>query len=222
MVSAFGAKHKEDRVFVMANHVNFTVNFDQINEAATTKLKEIYARIRNEEGSHAWFSDMFVEGDLSYEDTGKYEWTTANIGPKWCYLEEFDETFMNGTSAWCYPEEGITKLLEILEEFDPNIITSVTYEDECPLFAGCVIFEGSQQVDGLEYDFDEIRENVIRESETLNEDSWDSEECDWTEAEAEETYQCEVWEVINMHMMEVITPVVKMRKESQAIRKEYV
>tara|TARA_R110000744_G_scaffold20277_2_gene53200 strand:+ start:3765 stop:4433 length:669 start_codon:yes stop_codon:yes gene_type:complete len=222
MGSAFGAKHKEDRVFVMANHVNFTVNFDQINEAATTKLKEIYARIRNEEGSHAWFSDMFVEGDLSYEDTGKYEWTTANIGPKWCYLEEFDETFMNGTSAWCYPEEGITKLLEILEEFDPNIITSVTYEDECPNFVGCVIFEGSQQVDGLEDDYEEIREYVITSSEILNEDSWNSDDEEWVDDESENVFQEEIWEAVHIRMMEVITPTVEMRKESQAIRKEYV
>ena len=204
----------------MANHVNFTVNFDQINEAATTKLKEIYARIRNEEGSHAWFSDMFVEGDLTYEDTGKYEWTTANIGPKWCYLEEFDETFMNGTSAWCYPEEGITKLLEILEEADPDIITSVTYEDENPNFVGCSIFEGSVQIDGLEYDYEEIIEVVIGASEILNEDSWNSDDGEWVDDEAEDVFQEELWETLHISMMEVITPTVEGTIHEQAMRKE--
>jgi hypothetical protein len=204
----------------MANYVNFTVNFDQINEAATTKLKELYARIRNEESSHAWFSDMFVEGDLTYEDTGKYEWTTANIGPKWCYLEEFDETFMNGTSAWCYPEEGITKLLEILEETDPDIITSVTYEDENPNFVGCSIFEGSVQIDGLEYDYEEIIEVVIGASEILNEDSWNSDDEEWVDDEAEDVFQEELWETLHISMMEVITPTIQDQIELQASRKK--
>ena len=204
----------------MANYVNFTVNFDQINEAATAKLKELYARIRNEESSHAWFSDMFVEGDLTYEDTGKYEWTTANIGPKWCYLEEFDETFMNGTSAWCYPEEGITKLLEILEEADPDIITSVTYEDENPNFVGCSIFEGSVQIDGLEYDYEEIIEVVIGASEILNEDSWNSDDGEWVDDEAEDVFQEELWETLHISMMEVITPTVEGTIHEQAMRKE--
>jgi hypothetical protein len=204
----------------MANYVNFTVNFDQINEAATAKLKELYARIRNEESSHAWFSDMFVEGDLTYEDTGKYEWTTANIGPKWCYLEEFDETFMNGTSAWCYPEEGITKLLEILEETDPDIITSVTYEDENPNFVGCSIFEGSVQIDGLEYDYEEIIEVVIGASEILNEDSWNSDDEEWVDDEAEDVFQEELWETLHISMMEVITPTIQDQIELQASRKK--
>ena len=204
----------------MANYVNFTVNFDQINEAATAKLKELYARIRNEESSHAWFSDMFVEGDLTYEDTGKYEWTTANIGPKWCYLEEFDETYMSGTSAWCYPEEGITMLLEILEEFDPNIITSVTYEDECPNFAGCAVFEGSDQVDGFEDDYDEIRQYVIQDSEHLNEDSWLEDEQEWADDEAEDTFNEEIWEFISIRQQEVINSNVEMLISEQNARKD--
>jgi len=202
----------------MANHVNFSVNFEQINEAATTKLKELYTRIRDEKGSHQWFSDMFVEGDLTYEETSKYEWTTQNIGPKWCYFEEFDETSMFGTSAWCYPEEGITKLLEILEEFDPDIITSVTYEDECPNFAGCAIFEGSVQVDGLEDDCDEIREYVIQDSEVLNEDSWNADEEEWVDDEAEETFQQEIWETINGRMIAIINRTVEEYKDYQASR----
>ena len=204
----------------MANYVNFCVSFDQINEAAKSKLKELYGRIRNEEGSHAWFSDMFVEGDLTYEQTSKYEWTTANIGPKWCYLEDFDEDSMHGTSAWCYPEEGIIKLLEILYELDPFLITSVTYEDENPNFVGCSIFEGSVQIDGLEYDYEEIIEVVIGASEILNEDSWNSDDGEWVDDEAEDVFQEELWETLHISMMEVITPTVEGTIHEQAMRKE--
>lgn len=206
----------------MANYVNFCVSFDQINEAAKSKLKELYGRIRNEEGSQAWFSDMFVEGDLTYEQTSKYEWTTANIGPKWCYLEDFDEDSMHGTSAWCYPEEGIIKLLEILYELDPFLITSVTYEDEGPNFAGCVIFQGDEQWDGFEDDYDEIREYVIRSSETLTEDSWDDEMEEWADGEAEDTFQEEIWECISIKQMEVINSNVEQIKEENKNRDDMI
>jgi len=205
----------------MANYVNFCVNFEQINEAATAKLKELYGRIRNEPDSHAWFSDMFVEGDLSYEDTGKYSWTTANIGPKWCYLEDYDETMFNGTSAWIYPEDGIIKLLEILYELDPFLITTVTYEDEGPNFAGCAIFQGDEQFDGFEDDYDEIREGVIHASEVLTEDSWDDDEEEWADDEAEDRFNDELWEFINDRQMEVINSVVEQVKEDNKNRDDY-
>jgi len=205
----------------MANYVNFCVSFDQINEAAKSKLKELYGRIRNEEGSQAWFGDMFVEGDLTYEQTSKYEWTTANIGPKWCYLEDFDEDSMHGTSAWCYPEEGIIKLLEILYELDPFLITSVTYEDEGPNFAGCATFQGDEQWDGFEDDYDEIREYVIRSSETLTENSWDDEMEEWADEEAEDTFQEELWEFISIRQMEAITSFVEQVKEDNKNRDDY-
>tara|TARA_R110000868_G_scaffold1546_4_gene12347 strand:+ start:1631 stop:2251 length:621 start_codon:yes stop_codon:yes gene_type:complete len=204
----------------MANHVQFMVTFHQINEAATTKLNEMYGRIRNEEGSHAWFSDMFVEGDLTYEDSEKFSWTTENIGPKWCYLEEFNGESFNGTSAWSAPEDGLVKLLEILEQFDPDIITSITYEDECPNFAGCNVYEGSDNIDSTYSDGVEIREMVIYESEFLTEESWNDEDDEWANEEAEEAFNEELWETLNNSHWTFINDTVQAIGEEQVLRAE--
>ena len=62
----------------MANHVRYTIDFHQINEAALTRLTEICARVREPEGyGDQWFGDMFVdgkEGSPTYEDTNHVNW----------------------------------------------------------------------------------------------------------------------------------------------------
>jgi len=195
----------------MANHVHFSVNFHRINDDAKAKLKEMFGRIR-EDAPHKWFSDMFVEGDTTYEMTEKYEWTTANIGPKWSYFEDYDaegEPYFNGEAAWGPPTDGVTKLLKILSEFDPKMITSMTYEDEGPNFVGADVWYGADHYEGIEYDDDEIIEMVIADSETLTEDSYKKEEYEWVDDESEDTYRDEMWEVINDKLWDFVMEEVK-------------
>ena len=129
------------------------------------------------------FSDIFVEGDLTYEETEKYQWTTANIGPKWSYFEDFsaeeDDVYFSGESAWSSPEQGLEKLLGILVEYDPKIITSISYEDEGPNFFGADIYEGEEMYDGIEHDYEETIDLVINDSERLTEESYVDDE--WVE-----------------------------------------
>ena len=202
----------------MANHVHFAVAFHQINDEARIKLKSMFERVRKD-SPHDWFSDIFVEGDLTYEETEKYEWTTANIGPKWCYFEDRvtdeNDVYFTGESAWSAPTEGLQKLLSILVEYDPKIITSICYEDEGPNFAGMSIFEGDEMVDGSEYDWDEIREQVINDSDRLNDDSYDEDTETWVDDEAEDIFQEEMWETINDWQMALINSTVELLLEEQ-------
>lgn len=200
----------------MANHVHFSVNFHRINDDAKAKLKEMFGRIR-EDAPHNWFSDIFVDGEeLTYEQSEKYEWTTANIGPKWSYFEDYDvegDPYFNGEAAWGPPTDGVTKLLKILSEFDPKMITSMTYEDEGPNFIGADVWHGADHYEGIEYDDDEIIEMVIADSETLTEESYDKDECEWVDDEAEDTYRDEMWEVINDKTWEFVMEEVKWIEE---------
>ena len=183
----------------MANHVHFSVNFHQINDAAKEKLKEMFDRIR-EDAPHKWFSDMFVEGDTTYEMTEKYEWTYEHIGPKWSYFEDYHaegEPYFNGEAAWSPPTDGVVKLLKILKEYDPKIIATMTYEDEGPNFVGADVFYSDYVYESIEYDYDEIIDMVIEDSETLTEESYDKDEQEWIDDEAQDTFHEEMWEVIN-------------------------
>lgn len=198
----------------MANHVHFAVEFHQMNDAAKEKLKELYSRVRTD-GTYRWFGDIFVDGEeLTYEQSEKYEWTTDQIGPKWCYLEDYDEDGFNGEAAWSAPEQGLEKLLEILEEYDSNIISSITYEDEAPNFIGAYVYLGSECYDGFEDEYDELRDRVIAESETLTEESWNEDEEDWADEDAEDTFREEMWEVISGAQYEIISESVKQIQES--------
>jgi hypothetical protein len=203
----------------MANHVHYSVNFHQINEQARAKLQELFSRVRTD-GNYQWFSDIFVDGDeLTYEQTEQYSWTLENIGPKWCYFEDYSaaegDVYFNGEAAWSAPEEGLVKLLEILEEYDPNIITSMTYEDEMPNFVGVYVYQGSECYDGFEDEWEELRDRVIAESETLTPESWDEEEDDWADDEARDTFQEEMWEIIGDSQWQIIHECVEQLKEDQ-------
>jgi len=203
----------------MANHVHYSVNFHQINEQARAKLQELFSRVRTD-GNYQWFSDIFVDGDeLTYEQTEQYSWTLENIGPKWCYFEDYSaaegDVYFNGEAAWSPPEEGLVKLLEILEEHDPNIITSMTYEDEMPNFVGVYVYQGSECYDGFEDEWEELRDRVIAESETLTPESWDEEEDDWADDEARDTFQEEMWEIIGDSQWQIIHECVEQLKEDQ-------
>lgn len=202
----------------MANHVHFAVAFHQINDEARIKLKSMFERIR-EDSPHAWFSDIFVEGDLTYEETEKYEWTTANIGPKWCYFEDRvtdeNDVYFTGESAWSAPTEGLQKLLGILVEYDPKIITSICYEDEGPNFFGVEIYDGEEMYDGCEYSYEAIIKLVIEDSEQLTEDSYNTETEEWVDDEAEDIFNEEMWETISNVQYSLIGECEELIKESQ-------
>ena len=203
----------------MANHVHYSITIHQINDAAREKLKEMFSRVRTD-GDYRWFADIFVDGEeLTYEQAEKYDYTINNIGPKWCYFEDYDvddtEPYFNGEGAWSPPTDGLVKLLEILEEYDPNIITTMTYEDEMPNFVGSDVYWGSDCYDGVEEDWDEIVERVIHESDTLTPESYNSEESEWVDDEAQDTFQEEMWEVINDYVWEFALEQVEHIKEQQ-------
>ena len=211
----------------MANHVTSYIEFLEINDSAKAKLQELGKRLRPRDYGQAWFADLFVEGDTSYEDVEQYSWTTEHIGPKWCHIEEYDfeaETpYMHTQSAWSPPEGGLVKLLEVLEELDPNMITSIRYEDEMPNFIGWSVYRGSEMEDGCEDDDEEIREGIFYQNPHLKE-HWDEENGEWATDEdgdmTEEAYEAEdeyrdiMYEYISNANDEGVEQAVKWIKDS--------
>ena len=188
----------------MANYVRWNMEFHQINDDAKKKLIELISRVRKDQ-DHMWFGDLFVdEKTLTYKETEQYSWTLANIGPKWCYFEEMDIDSMTyyGDSAWSAPEDGVTKLLEILEEHDPNLITSLTYQDEGPNFFGAYVYRGNECLDSFENDYDELIEMVCNEIEEL-EGKYINEE--WEDQESEDIFNESMWECISNYQSEMVS-----------------
>ena len=209
----------------MANHVMFNVQFHQINDAAKARWVQMTENLVRE-NHECWFADLWVdgkEGSPTKEEVRQYSWTTDFIGPKWCYIQDFGDEDFQGYSAWSAPEEGLVKILEELEQLDPNIITSISYDDEMPNFIGWSVYKGSELVDGCEYDEEEIREAVFDQNEDIAE-HWDDERDEWATdedgdmtdeaSEAEDAYRDVMYEICNDLQSDGIAGTLKFLQES--------
>lgn len=178
----------------MANHVNTYIQFEKLNEAGVAKLNDLYSRIRKDENTE-WFGDLW---GLDQEVSNQYNWMLENVGPKWCYFEDRGDDFINLTSAWSYPDQGILWLMEQLGEVDPNVLAYVTYEDEMPNFFGCYFYNKDGLYDGCEWDDEEIQEmmkEAVPELAELNEEEQSDEYWNlWSD---------NIWEVVSQKQYEV-------------------
>lgn len=181
----------------MANHVSFSVQFDEDNSTLMKeKWRQITQKLHNDESSDGeyWFGDLFTNENLSLDDVRQYSWTTSEIGPKWCYIQEYDDDGFYGYSAWDAPERGLEKLLS--EIAGAKDITSITYEDEGLNFAGYSIYEGEEVVDGCQDEYEEIIERCQQVHDDLK-DRYNFDEEAWLDEESEEFFNDNVWETLS-------------------------
>ena len=199
----------------MANHVNYGVRFEQMNDAAKAKWKELTSRLVEEQYEY-WMGDLWVYegGPVNSEDVREYSWTTEHVGPKWCYIQDFDEESFHGYSAWSEPTPALEWILSQLAPLDPQMITSITYEDEMPNFAGVYVYEGDECIDGYEDEHDEIMDRIFETHQNLKE-KWDEENEDWKDEDAQEEFQEILWEEISGHQMALVADTVEMIKNDQ-------
>jgi len=199
----------------MANHVSWNIHFQEINDAAKAKWLELCGRMEKENYEY-WMGDMWVyeDGPVSTDDVRQYSWTTENIGPKWCYIQEFDEDSCYGYSAWSWPEQGLNWILEQLSELDPNLITSVSFDDEMPNFFGTYTYDGADLYDGFEDDYEELQERIFQEHPHLRE-KWDSDEEEWKDDESEEEFREVMYEVMHNAQDDDIQENIKYIKEGR-------
>lgn len=173
----------------MANHVSTYVEFRKLNDAGKELLSKLISRIR-EDGTYRWFGDMWVDGTdqtPTYQETEQYVWTTENIGPKWCYVEEVGEDYIRLTSAWSWPEQGIEWLVNQLAAVDPKVLITCQFDDEMPNFIGVAVYDRHGFVDGFEDDWDQIKDRVTEEHPEIDELEEESEE--WWDAVHEKMYE---------------------------------
>ena len=198
----------------MANHVSFGVRFEQINDAAKAKWKELSDRLVQENYEY-WMGDLWVdgkEGSPSSEDVREYSWTTEHVGPKWCYIQDFDDEGFSGYSAWSAPEPALEWILDQLVEHDPKLITSFYYDDEMPNFYGVYVYEGNECYDGFEDDYDDKMNRVFEEHPHLKE-KWNVDEEEWADEESEDEFRDVMYDVINDVQSNEVAECIKYIKE---------
>ena len=168
----------------MANHVSTYVRFEKLNDAGLERLNNLVSeRVRGEEDGEGWFPDLFVDGtDVTYDMVEEYNWTTDNVGAKWCHIENYDtlDGSFSLNSAWATPEAGLEKLMEMLGEVDPHLVAYVSYIDEMPNFVGANVMTKDGVEEYEEWTYDELRDIMLDRVEGLK-DEYDAETEEFTE-----------------------------------------
>ena len=201
----------------MANHVNFNIRFAEVNDEAKEVWKKLTGRLVKENYEY-WMGDMWVYEDagVSKDDVRQYSWTIENLGPKWCYITDFDEDGCQGYSAWSAPEQGLNWILAQMAKVDPKMITEFTYEDEGPNFFGAYLYEGEEMVDGAEWDWDELITLVIKDNSEL-EGKYNEEDQEFIDDESQDLFYEVMWETVHDEQSRIISDAeMYLQKEQDA------
>jgi hypothetical protein len=133
----------------MANHVTSRVEI-QCNEAAQVLVEKwvtIVDAMDNSDHKMVWNLMENVPDEVTYE------WTTVNIGTKWCYVEEIYDNTLVLESAWDFPIKFTDWVSEQILAIDEDATITVTYEDEGANFAGYHIYTSlGERSDCIDYD----------------------------------------------------------------------
>jgi len=135
---------------VMANHVYFTISLDGIDDENFNKEVKMEEGTRKDYDGNDYTYKELVEiehqpfmskvekrFDKDGELENSYDWYCNKIGAKWCHLDECQDGYIAGYSAWRQPHELVLNLMEFYaNEYNTEVSASMTYEDEFRNFMG--------------------------------------------------------------------------------------
>ena len=175
----------------MANHVYFNVTVDGNNECMkgfSSAMEMTSVERKNWTGEGTYIARELLDIDkLKFMPEGTYDkdgyledsWNyyVENVGAKWCNVEDVDENYFSGYSAWSAPLQFVQYLHEYLyDHHDKNHSIKMTYEDEFRNFIGVAHYHDAT------YDYEELDSGDLMEQMrdhfgdvVDNEDFWDSE-----------------------------------------------
>ena len=171
----------------MANHVYFNVSIITDEPKVEEAFKEVMVMEEHERklfsSDETYTVEELIDIDrLAFMPKGKYDdddWLEEsysyycdNVGAKWCYIEDVNDCFFSGYSAWSPPVTLIENLQNYLEDFG-EVSIRMTYEDEGWCFVG--VADGREECEEL--DDGEIH-NFLLEELDLEElpDDWEDNE----------------------------------------------
>lgn len=198
----------------MANNVYFTIHIEGIedelfNKSVKTEKRtikdwsdndmEITQLLEIEE--QPFMANVDKEFDKDGHLIGAYDWYCNNVGAKWCHIEEMQDGYIAGYSAWRQPHELVINIMEFYANvYETEVNASMTYEDEFRNFMGKQYY-GTVLDDGVwtawEGDYSETDGTVLCEQfdelyPSLNSSDDDFEWHDEHEVDGETIYPSEV------------------------------
>ena len=132
----------------MANHVyyNIDLSLDAGQSALVEKLGE---SCKTKNGEMEWISyevHTLPIYPVPYKEDDWYSWGCENIGAKWIEVDDWNEHYISGHSAWSPPTPFLHHLIQyIYDKVGGTPSAKMTYEDEFRNFIGvmhCYVDDG--------------------------------------------------------------------------------
>lgn len=174
----------------MANHVSGRISLENVSEAGQKVWDEfVVGTIEKHKDNYETHLGhfLFEEKDGEFVDWD-FDKMCEEIGAKWAYASDADESGVSFYSAWS-PVEGFCELIASkIGEVCKDFRLVMTYEDEMPNFVGVSIFDHTGLDEDHCLDGDGILHMVLEQDSDLNE-MYDHDECDWKEGKEEDAWE---------------------------------
>ena len=135
---------------IMANHVYFTIMIEGVTDEQWSEGVKIVKGTRNDyDGNPYEYEDWdYIENqpfmanvektfDKDGELENSYDWYCNEVGAKWCHIDEMQDCYISGYSAWRQPHELVLNILSFYaNKYDTEVSAIMTYEDEFRNFLG--------------------------------------------------------------------------------------
>jgi hypothetical protein len=143
----------------MANHVYF--NIDLSLDAGQTELVEKLGNsCRVAQGEMQWINyevEKLPIYPVPYNEKDWYGWGCEQMGAKWISVDDWNEHYISGHSAWSPPIPFLTNLIQhIYDQVGGIPSAKMTYEDEFRNFVGvCEVWIDIEDSGKVNWDFQE-------------------------------------------------------------------
>ena len=182
----------------MANHVSGYLSIRTISEEGQKVWDKIVSDLeaKKKEGEYEIHLGHFIFEDI--DNDWDFNRMCEEIGAKWAYMTDADESGMAMYSSWSPCGEFVESVARKIGEVDPSVQLVLTYEDEFPNFVGVTTFTK----DGMDTDnyleSEELLE-IMRNNDYELAALWDEDEEEWKDEDAawDLIYETQ-WDTINM------------------------
>ena len=190
----------------MSETITTIVRFEQINHNAKSKWLELTKRMEKNSKEESSCSEgrpmgnfLFDSNEDSKNDVLDYKWAHDNFGASWAFVTHFDELGLNIESKNEPPLKGIRWLISELTKYDPQILTTIEFENFWKGNLGSISLiaqEGSRTFIDETFTDEEWIELVDKTYGLELMDKWDSSSCEWEDEESEDVWNDKMFEAI--------------------------
>ena len=180
----------------MANHVSGYLSVQTISEEGQKVWDKIISDLEAKKDESDYEIHLGHYIFENFDDDWDFNRMCDEIGAKWAYATDMDESGMAMYSAWSPCGEFVEDVAMKIGEVDSNVQIVLTYEDEMPNFVGVATFN----VDGLVSDNGLEIEELLEMCRDRDEELaalWNEEDEEWTDED-------QAWEILHEIQWEVI------------------